>query len=1074
MSKRRRRSKPPSPTWSSISSPSPPSPSPSPPSDDDEWFAIKEILDERRLRGRLEYLVDWEGTDRNTGRPYSQSWVSRSFPCALLGPYSQSAPLQVPAGEVTLEAIAEWQSGNSTGATHLQAASSRRRTAHESSSGGRTRAASSQEQPRATSLQLEERPKKRRRLTRAVTHPSSPVTSSQDRGFHSSQQWEAADSQDLKAAECVVELPSTNHINKSDYLSVHLSQTSAEGATQLPHSSQPRFSSQRHAVDSQRTIPDSQEPQSYETFNDPPPSEGLSPPSALPLAQPASTSDSWPSVVPRSQEQLASQEQLLPAADSSSPRLLRKPGGEAPESQVSIVPDSTERSEPSIPSRQPDSFPVQHDSQSGSVPSSHSVEYNALRTNGVHLTSLTRASDSASSGPEFLTQPQLTLYFSSTSQVSSQHPTNSGDKESRVPDSIEKSNSSAKTTQDQRSHSSHAADYGSAQPRDSLYYASQAVPNLLNSSEQLTVPESSSVVPGTVLRRPQRLFIPDSSESSSGSRLHQKESHPQLDHSSAPEVADPVDQRSPGPQVASPNMDNGHEPLESPALAQLLEIQRSVLSEYEEPSYFGSTQSAAADGDARPGDQPSPRGASHDPAILSSGVGDVQPDSIGSPFAPGAISRTGEEPSAPTSQLFATQEQDPGHGGASSQAESADPVTVAPGDIQPSGLDPFMTPSHIATSARLPTGSHQLPVHDGLFSERQHAPVDIPTDMTVSEEEEGEDDSQHRLPGYEPKEFIVTLPFPANQRPFYDDMILKARDDIESFCRIFSNEVLRTPKPSAVHKIDSLFLRLLDVCDYPPELDAASWDRMSPKEVQNYLYESNAKFSLIWDMLDFLRDMPMKVLIVARSERLLSFLENLAEVEGYAFSRTGLQDMQFGHARSPVNIVLALPDQALPDGPSEFDLVFGFDFEFKRSIIANRLAQLQPPQKRPMVLSLVIAHSLEHIDLGITDQDPDMPELDRKNALVVALTKVRGIVVNPEMGRAKPHKIAQHFANLLGGPAEPWDYEPIPLPDSVLDVYMDPTQPEGRCFGDEEGGDSSRKRKLVSDRPGYENRSIDG
>ena len=327
--------------------------------------------------------------------------------------------------------------------------------------------------------------------------------------------------------------------------------------------------------------------------------------------------------------------------------------------------------------------------------------------------------------------------------------------------------------------------------------------------------------------------------------------------------------------------------------------------------------------------------------------------------------------------------------------------------------------------------------------------------------QEDEADESHLLPDDEPKDFTITLPFPANQRPFYDGIIMESRPDIESFCRIFSNEVLRTPKPSAVHKIEALFLKLLDICDYPPHLDAASWDSMSPKEVQNYIYESNAKFALIWDLLALLRDMPTKVLIVARSERLLSFLETFAVVEGYAFSRTGLQDMQFEHARSPLSIVLALPDQDLQDAPSDFDLVFGYDFEFKRSVFADRLAQLQPGQKHPMVLSLVITHSLEHIDLCITDKDPDIPELDRKNALVVALTKIRGMIVNPEMGRAKPHEIAQHFASLLGGPAEPRDYEPVPLPDSVLDVYLDPTQPDEGPFDDEDGL-NSRKRKLVS------------
>ena len=72
MSKRRRTPNPLSSTWSTSPSPSP---SPSPPPEDDEWYAIKEILGERRKHGDLEYLVDWEGNDPKTGDPYCRSWV---------------------------------------------------------------------------------------------------------------------------------------------------------------------------------------------------------------------------------------------------------------------------------------------------------------------------------------------------------------------------------------------------------------------------------------------------------------------------------------------------------------------------------------------------------------------------------------------------------------------------------------------------------------------------------------------------------------------------------------------------------------------------------------------------------------------------------------------------------------------------------------------------------------------------------------------------------------------------------------------------------------------------------------
>ncbi|XXH00652.1 NADP-dependent glutamate dehydrogenase [Hypoxylon texense] len=41
--------------------------------DTDGWFAIRDIIDEKKERGKIHYLVDWEGTDTN-GQPHRPSW----------------------------------------------------------------------------------------------------------------------------------------------------------------------------------------------------------------------------------------------------------------------------------------------------------------------------------------------------------------------------------------------------------------------------------------------------------------------------------------------------------------------------------------------------------------------------------------------------------------------------------------------------------------------------------------------------------------------------------------------------------------------------------------------------------------------------------------------------------------------------------------------------------------------------------------------------------------------------------------------------------------------------------------
>lgn len=44
------------------------------PESDEGWFTIRDIIDEKTERGRILYLIDWEGVDQN-GRRYDPTWV---------------------------------------------------------------------------------------------------------------------------------------------------------------------------------------------------------------------------------------------------------------------------------------------------------------------------------------------------------------------------------------------------------------------------------------------------------------------------------------------------------------------------------------------------------------------------------------------------------------------------------------------------------------------------------------------------------------------------------------------------------------------------------------------------------------------------------------------------------------------------------------------------------------------------------------------------------------------------------------------------------------------------------------
>jgi len=40
------------------------------------YYKAKKILGEKKVQGNIQYLVDWEGLDPDTDRPYDPTWVS--------------------------------------------------------------------------------------------------------------------------------------------------------------------------------------------------------------------------------------------------------------------------------------------------------------------------------------------------------------------------------------------------------------------------------------------------------------------------------------------------------------------------------------------------------------------------------------------------------------------------------------------------------------------------------------------------------------------------------------------------------------------------------------------------------------------------------------------------------------------------------------------------------------------------------------------------------------------------------------------------------------------------------------
>ncbi|KAK8929539.1 hypothetical protein VCV18_002202 [Metarhizium anisopliae] len=158
---------------------------------------------------------------------------------------------------------------------------------------------------------------------------------------------------------------------------------------------------------------------------------------------------------------------------------------------------------------------------------------------------------------------------------------------------------------------------------------------------------------------------------------------------------------------------------------------------------------------------------------------------------------------------------------------------------------------------------------------------------------------------------------------------------------------------------------------------------------------------------------------------------------------------------SIARVTLILPGKNVEE--DDFDIVIGYDHSFGGSEIQKKLEPEVPEARSPMVLILVTTHSIEHIDLYISD---DLTPLERKNALMSGIVRSRHLVSDPDRGYSEPHEIASLFLDYLNGQTEEITWKPIPVPEDVMDIYLNS---QSRSQMPVEGTpelENARKRKL--------------
>ncbi|EEU44338.1 uncharacterized protein NECHADRAFT_49362 [Fusarium vanettenii 77-13-4] len=333
----------------------------------------------------------------------------------------------------------------------------------------------------------------------------------------------------------------------------------------------------------------------------------------------------------------------------------------------------------------------------------------------------------------------------------------------------------------------------------------------------------------------------------------------------------------------------------------------------------------------------------------------------------------------------------------------------------------------------------------------------------VPDEQESDVSSQssHRYENASPH--IVTLPMHASRRPYYEAIIVDHKNDIHEFGSMFTEGMDEEPSEDLKDKIDKLFNRLLNICDYPQDIVGTPLERLPSPDLAKYCCDANPKFNFLFELLSALGEKETGILIVARSAELLRLIFAVTEAVGIECSAESIGKQS--DYPSVTRITLALTTEEFD--PYKFDVVIGYDYGFSSSSMAKQLSK-ENVRKPPLVLLLTTTHTIEHIALR---KSQDMSTLESKNSLLASVILARRYLEDPERGYGDPHQVAEIFSNYLNGMTDAVSWEPQGIPDDVLDVFATNSQsqslPEDRLTS----GNNLKRKHDDDDEDEYSKRS---
>ncbi|KAK3377755.1 hypothetical protein B0H63DRAFT_224905 [Podospora didyma] len=337
-------------------------------------------------------------------------------------------------------------------------------------------------------------------------------------------------------------------------------------------------------------------------------------------------------------------------------------------------------------------------------------------------------------------------------------------------------------------------------------------------------------------------------------------------------------------------------------------------------------------------------------------------------------------------------------------------------------------PTTVAPSDLTISFNHATSADGALPSDGQNTTVNPMSTVLINTESEIHDDLEEDKSSHHVfNEHIVTLPMAASTRNEYLSIIKENKATMIEFSDVFIN-LDSMPSDALTSKMDMVFQRLLDLCDLPASADRLHG--MAHREMMRHATNSNCKYSFVHEFLKGIRDLNARALILSQEGHPFQYLEAVVSESGLRYTVLGQNKEPIDHIADGLTVILAVSDQDLTSIHGGIDVVVAFDHTARSITLPSTLASNDKPA---LVLSLLASYSLEHIDFQL---GADVVGLERKNALNTATANMKPLLKNPESGQLEPYEAADFFASCMRHPQDDIHWVPLHLCDDVMDFWQ--------------------------------------